>query len=88
MVKNQSEVARLLGRIREEYEAAQRGLTGLSYGASQHEFITARMENIASCFAKLRLHMSPEQVAALVSAAADEDLPPHVEDSIRSGELD
>lgn len=42
-----SEVARLLTQISTEYEAAQRGLTGLAYGTSQHEFITARMENMS-----------------------------------------
>ena len=38
-----SEVARLLLRISQEYEAAQRGLTGLAFGTSKHEFITAKM---------------------------------------------
>lgn len=44
--EQRSEVARLLAQISAEYEAAQRGLTGLAYGTSQHEFITARMENM------------------------------------------
>lgn len=43
---NQSEVARLLRQIEQEYEAAQRGLSGLAFGVSQHEFITAKMERI------------------------------------------
>lgn len=43
---SKSEVARLLTQISAEYEAAQRGLTGLCYGTSQHEYITARMENM------------------------------------------
>jgi len=38
---HQSEVAALLERIRLEYEAAQRGLTGLSCGEAQHDFIAA-----------------------------------------------
>ena len=42
---NKSEVARLMQRIDEEYEAAERGLSGLAQVA-QHEFITARMERI------------------------------------------
>ena len=41
-----SEVARLLARIQEEYEAAQRGVSGLAQGTSQHVFITHRMENM------------------------------------------
>ena len=44
--EQRSEVARLLSAISAEYEAAQRGLSGLSYGVSQHEFITARRENM------------------------------------------
>ncbi len=36
-----SDVAALLERIRLEYEAAQRGLTGLSCGEAQHDFIAA-----------------------------------------------
>jgi hypothetical protein len=44
--EQRSEVARLLSQISAEYEAAQRGLSGLSYGTSQHDFITARMENM------------------------------------------
>jgi hypothetical protein len=45
--EQRSEVARLLTQIREEYEAAQRGLTGLAYGTSQHAFITARLEHMS-----------------------------------------
>jgi hypothetical protein len=52
--KQRSEVARLLAQISAEYEAAQRGLTGLSLGSSKHEFITARMENMGQLHAELR----------------------------------
>ncbi len=52
--EQRSEVARLLSQISEEYEAAQRGLTGLSYGTSQHEFITARMENMGHLHGQLQ----------------------------------
>ena len=38
-----SEVARLRRLIAAEYEAAQRGLTGLSQGTAKHAFIEARM---------------------------------------------
>jgi len=56
-----SEVARLLQQISAEYEAAQRGLSGFAYGAAQHEFITARVENMG------RIH---DQLQALVGDAA------------------
>jgi len=51
--EQRSEVTRLLAQIRDEYEAAQRGLTGLSYGSSQHAFISARMENVSHLHTQL-----------------------------------
>ena len=44
--EQRSEVARLLTQISAEYEAAQRGLSGLACGISQHGFITARIESM------------------------------------------
>ncbi len=44
--EQRSEVARLLAQISSEYEAAQRGMSGLAYGNAKHDFITARMENM------------------------------------------
>jgi hypothetical protein len=52
--EQRSEVARLLSQISAEYEAAQRGLTGLAQGTSQHEFITARMENMGQLHGQLQ----------------------------------
>jgi hypothetical protein len=52
--EQRSEVARLLSMISDEYEAAQRGLTGLAYGTSQHEFITTRMENMGQLHTELQ----------------------------------
>ena len=49
-----SEVARLLEQITAEYEAAQRGLTGLACGTSQHEFITRRMEHMDQLHGELQ----------------------------------
>ena len=49
-----SEVARLLTQISAEYEAAQRGLAGFAYGASKHDFITARMENMGQLHSELQ----------------------------------
>ena len=48
-----SEVAHILTQIKEEYEAAQRGFTGLAYGTSQHAFITARMEHMSELQSQL-----------------------------------
>lgn len=52
--EQRSEVARLLSQISAEYESAQRGLSGISYGMSQHEFITARMENMGQLHNQLQ----------------------------------
>jgi hypothetical protein len=46
MNEQKSEVAQLLQQISLEYEAAERGLTGLSAGSTKHSFITARLEQI------------------------------------------
>lgn len=48
MNKQKSEVAQLLQQISLEYEAATRGLTGLSAGSAKHSFITARLEQIGA----------------------------------------
>lgn len=52
--EQRSEVARLLKQIAEEYEAAQRGLTGLAFGTARHDFITARMENMGQLHGQLQ----------------------------------
>jgi len=41
-----SEVARLLAQIQEEYESAVLGIKGFAYGAAQHQVINQKMTNI------------------------------------------
>jgi hypothetical protein len=65
--KQRSEVARLLAQISAEYEAAQRGLTGLSLGSSKHEFITARMENMGQLHAELRNLVGDAAIAMIAT---------------------
>ena len=43
-----SEVARLRQCMLLEYEAAQRGLTGIAQGTARHAFITKRLENMSA----------------------------------------
>ena len=50
---NASEIARLMRQIADEYEAAQRGLSGLAITA-KHQFLTARQENIARYHEQLK----------------------------------
>jgi hypothetical protein len=63
--ENRSEVARLLSQIRDEYEAAQRGLKGFSYGTSQHEFITARMEHMGQLHTQLQMLVGDVAIAMI-----------------------
>ncbi len=60
-----SEVARLLQQIDMEYEAAQRGLEGMAITA-RHDFITARMENIAQHHRSLAQLIDIDEVRALI----------------------
>lgn len=60
-----SEVARLLSQISEEYDAAQRGLSGLAYGTSQHEFITARMEHMGQIHNQLQTIVGDSAIAMI-----------------------
>jgi hypothetical protein len=53
-VENKSEVARILAQIRDEYEAARQGLSGLSQGTPQHVFITTKMEHIGALHEQLQ----------------------------------
>jgi hypothetical protein len=63
--EQRSEVARLLSQISEEYEAAQRGLTGLACGVSQHEFITARMERMGQLHSELHSIVGDTAIAMI-----------------------
>jgi hypothetical protein len=63
--EHRSEVARLLAQITVEYEAAQRGLIGFAYGASQHEFITARMENMGQIHSQLQTIVGEEAIGLI-----------------------
>jgi hypothetical protein len=60
-----SEVASLLSQIRDEYEAAQRGLNGFSYGTSQHEFINARMEHMGQLHTQLQTLVGDMAIAMI-----------------------
>jgi hypothetical protein len=65
-----SEVARLLQRIREENEAAQRGLEGYAM-VSKHAFITARMEKV-DCYVDQLVKVTGSEEAAMQLLVADQ----------------
>ena len=66
--EHRSEIARLLMQISAEYEAAQRGLSGLAYGTSQHEFITARMEHMGQLHNELQSIVGDDAIALVAEA--------------------
>ncbi len=66
--RNGSEVASLLSRITAEYEAAQRGLSGIAYGTAQHEFISARMESMGRLHSELQTIVGDTAMALIVDA--------------------
>ena len=72
MNEQKSEVAQLLQRISLEYEAATRGLTGLSAGSAKHSFITARLEQIGVYHEQLVSLVGEVQATQLVIELADE----------------
>lgn len=68
-----SEVARQLERIKQEYEAAQRGLSGLAQGTARHEFITAKMKRMGHIHRELQRLVGPEQAIRLVAETLQEN---------------
>jgi hypothetical protein len=72
---NQSEVARLLAQIDDEYKAAQAGLTGPSLGVGQHAFITARMENMGRLGTALEELVGHSQAWQLIVSHIDASQP-------------
>ena len=72
MNKQKSEVAQLLQQISLEYEAATRGLTGLSAGSAKHSFITARLEQIGAYHEQLVNLVGEVQATHLVIEQASE----------------
>ncbi len=67
----ESDVARLRRQIALEYEAAQAGLSGLAYGTARHDFINARMENIAVLQSELAREIGPMQAIKMVAEMAE-----------------
>jgi hypothetical protein len=66
-----SEVARIMRRIREEYAAAQQGLSGLASGTSQHLFITQKMENMLQLHDELQVIIGETPAIALIAEQLD-----------------
>lgn len=52
-----SEVAQLCKQIELEFDAMQRGMTGMALGAASHAFMRARMARIGACQNRLAGHV-------------------------------
>jgi hypothetical protein len=64
--EGKSEVARLLRQIDLEYAAALQGLTGLSFGTARHDFINARMEQVAVYHEHLATQVGEAEATRLI----------------------
>lgn len=69
--EQRSEVARLLAQISAEYEAAQRGLSGIAFGTARHAFITARMENLSRLHTQLQSIVGDAAIAMIAEELND-----------------
>lgn len=58
---SQSEVARLMQQIDEEWQAAFNGMYGPAQGISQHKFINARYDRINELKTQLAEHVGEDQ---------------------------
>ena len=63
----QSDVARILKQIDQEYQASKRGLEGLASGSARHDFISKKTENIGKHHDHLTELVGPEQAIAMIA---------------------
>lgn len=63
----QSDVARILQQIEQEYQASRLGLEGLASGSARHDFISKKAENIGKHHDHLTELVGPEQAIALIA---------------------
>ena len=61
-MNNPSEVARIKAQIADEYVSGKLALEGLAEGASQHQFITRRMEHMGVLTEQLEKVAGEEEV--------------------------
>ena len=66
-----SVVAYILAQIREEYESAQLGLSGLAVGTARHEVIAQKMTNLGNLQEQLEIYVDPMEAIALIIEQID-----------------
>ena len=65
--EQRSEVARLSRKLAPSTESGQNALHGLAYGASRHDFITARMESMGQLHAQLQKLVGENVAMAMIT---------------------
>lgn len=70
--EDQSEVARVLGQIRQEHESAKRGLSGFASGHSKHAFLQARMDRIGELEQVLEQYVPADTAWMLIGNITNE----------------
>lgn len=68
---SQSEVAKLLQEVEDNFRAAQSALTGLSAGSATHTFITKKMEAINGQRVILSAIVGSDQAMQLIAERLD-----------------
>ena len=71
---NESEVARLRRQIETEIESLQRGLYGLAFGTSRHDFINKRMHSMDTYSAQLADAVGESEADEMVYALYNETI--------------
>ena len=64
---SESEVARILTQIEQEYQASKRGLEGFASGTARHDFISAKTQNIEKCHEQLVELVGPEKAITIIA---------------------
>lgn len=62
-----SEIAQILYAITQEYEASKRGLEGLSYGTTRHDFIQQKTAAIGQYHTHLEELVGPERAITMIA---------------------
>ena len=63
----ESDVARIVRQIGQEYQASKLGLEGLASGTARHDFIHAKTEAIGKCHEQLVELIGPEQAISVIA---------------------
>jgi predicted metallo-beta-lactamase superfamily hydrolase len=69
--EHQSEITRLRQRLAEEYEAAQRGLSGLVSDSATHQFVTQHMDRTDTYHETLQRLVGEQEATHIVAGTLE-----------------